>query len=221
MTSYLKRRSRYGVIAMRRREFIVGASTGIGLFALGLAGVPARAQVPLEELSTYFNGIRTLQARFDQKNADGSTSAGTLYMRRPGRARFEYDPPDASLVMAGGGQVAVFDGRSNSGTPEQYPLRRTPLHVILERNVELDRREMIVDHFGDATSTTLVAQDPDRPENGRVELVFQNDPLTLSGWVVLDGGGGRTTVQLRQIRLGGDLAPGLFNIVQEREARGG
>jgi outer membrane lipoprotein-sorting protein len=80
---------------------------------------------------------------------------------------------------------------------------------------------MIVDHFGDATSTTLVAQDPDRPENGRVELVFQNDPLTLSGWVVLEGGGGRTTVQLRQIRLGGDLAPGLFNIVQEREARGG
>lgn len=221
MSTYLKKQRSFGVRVMRRREFIAGTSTALGLIALGFAGIPARAQVPVEELSAYFNGIRTLEARFNQNNADGTSSAGTLYMRRPGRARFEYDPPDASLVLAGGGQVAIFDGRSNSGSAEQYPLRKTPLYVILERNVDLDRREMVVDHFGDTKSTTLVAQDPDRPENGRVELVFQNDPLTLSGWVVVDGSGSRTVVQLSKIRLGGSFSPSLFSIVQEQEARGG
>lgn len=204
---------------MHRREFMATAGAGLGLFALGIAGIPARAQVPLERLSSYFNGIRTLEASFTQTNADGTTSTGTLFMRRPGRARFEYDPPDRSLVMAGGGQVAIFDGRSNASAPEQYPLKRTPLYVILERNVDLDRRDMVVDHFGDAKTTTLVAQDPDAPENGRVDLIFQNDPLTLSGWVVTDGGGNRTQVQLRQIRLGGSLSARLFNIVQEQESR--
>lgn len=204
---------------MDRRTFLATATRGAGLAALALTGTRAWAQVPLGELSAYFNAIRTLEARFVQVNDDGTQSAGTLYMRRPGRARFEYDPPEKSLVMAGGGQVAIFDGRSNAITPEQYPLKRTPLWLILERNVDLDRRNMVVGHFGDDRTTTLVAQDPDEPQNGRVELVFQNDPLTLAGWAVIDGGGARTRVQLEQIRLGGQLSPRLFSIVNEKEAR--
>jgi len=204
---------------MHRRDLIASLAAGAGLFGLGLAGIPARAQVPLNRLSIYFNGIRTLQADFVQHNDDGTRSSGTLYMRRPGRARFEYDPPDKSLVMAGGGQVAIFDGRSNAEAPEQYPLKRTPLWLILERNVDLGRRNMVVGHFGDAKTTTLVAQDPDEPQNGRVELVFQNEPLTLAGWTVIDGSGARTRVQLKQIRLGGQLSAGLFNIVQEQQSR--
>lgn len=204
---------------MKRRDFLMTGAAGFGLFALGLSGIPARAQVPLGRLSAYFNGITTLEADFVQVNDDGSRSAGTLYMRRPGRARFEYDPPDKSLVMAGGGQVAIFDGRSNAVSPEQYPLKRTPLWLILERNVDLGRRNMVVGHFGDDKTTTLVAQDPDAPENGRVELVFQNEPLTLAGWTVVDGGGARTRVQLTQIRLGADLSSRLFNIVLEQQSR--
>lgn len=199
---------------MQRRELLLAASG----FAV-CAAIPGRAEVPLDQLSSYFNGITTLQARFQQINSDGSQSAGTLYMRRPGRARFEYDPPEKSLVMAGGGQVAIFDGRSNAVTPEQYPLRRTPLWLVLERNVDLNRRDMVVGHFGDEARTTLVAQDPDAPENGRLELVFQNEPLTLAGWNVIDGSGAKTTVQLEQIRLGGSLSTRLFNIVLEQQSR--
>ncbi len=201
---------------MHRRDLL---AQGTALAMLGLLGAPAMAEVPLDRLSAYFNGIRTLEADFVQFNDDGSRSAGTLYMKRPGRARFEYDPPEKSLVLAGGGQVAIFDGRSNASTPEQYPLKRTPLWLVLERNVDLNRRNMVVGHFGDAKTTTLVAQDPDEPQNGRVELLFQNDPLTLAGWTVIDGTGARTRVQLSKIRLGGALSARLFNIPQEQESR--
>ncbi len=67
-----------------------------------------------------------------QTNADGSKSKGTLYIKRPGRARFEYDPPMKSLVLASAGSVAIFDEKSNE-PPEQYPQRRTPLNLILAR----------------------------------------------------------------------------------------
>ena len=198
---------------MHRRSFLALAA------ALPLTVGAATAKVPLDRLSRYFNGITTLEARFTQLNPDGSRSAGKLYMRRPGRARFEYDPPEKSLVMAGGGQVAIFDGRSNTGNPDQDPLKRTPLAIILGRNVDLAQRSMIVGHDGDDRQTTLVAQDPEAPENGRVELVFMNEPLTLAGWTVVDGQGQRTRVQLERIQLGGRIAARLFSIPQEIEAR--
>ncbi|MDU8943801.1 LolA family protein [Ovoidimarina sediminis] len=197
---------------MDRRLFLAGT-------VASFLATPAFAEVPLETLSEYFNAIRTLEARFTQLNADGSRSTGTLYMRRPGRARFEYDPPEESLVMAGGGQVAIFDGRSNAGFPEQYPLKRTPLYVILERNVDLENQRMVVGHRGDANRTILTAQDPDAPENGQVELVFQNEPLSLAGWTVIDAMGQPTQVRLDEIRLGGTLSAVLFNITHEVESR--
>ena len=80
-----------------------------------------------------------------QTNADGSRSTGKLYIKRPGRARFEYDPPMKSLVMAGSGQVAIFDEKSNQ-PPEQYPLRRTPLNLILADNVNLGQAKMVIGH---------------------------------------------------------------------------
>ena len=54
----------------------------------------ARSGVP--EVEQYFNSIRTLQARFVQSNPNGTVVQGTLYVRRPGRMRFEYDRPRSS-----------------------------------------------------------------------------------------------------------------------------
>ena len=183
-------------------------------------GSPARAaELSLGEISTYLNSLQTLQAQFTQVNDDGSILAGTLYMKRPGRMRFEYDPPEKSLVLAGSGQVAIFDGRSNQG-PEQYPLKRTPLNLILERNVDLSRRKMVVGHKSDGVTTTVVAQDPDHPDYGTLELVFSSSPVELRQWVVTDGGGNQTTVILGEMIKGGDFSTFLFNISHEKDKRG-
>ena len=191
------------------------------LFAAAFAAlaVPASAQqLSLDDLSAYLNGLQTITARFTQVNDDGSISTGTLYIKRPGRVRFEYDPPEKSLVMAGGGQVAIFDGRSNQG-PEQYPLKRTPLNLILERKVDLARRNMVVGHTSDGITTTVVAQDPEHPDYGSLELVFSASPVELRQWVITDEGGNQTTVVLQDMQKGGELSSFLFNITYEIEQR--
>jgi outer membrane lipoprotein-sorting protein len=195
------------------------------LFLAALAATPfvarpaAAAPIPLNRISNWFNALETLEARFTQVNADGSRSTGTLYIRRPGRARFEYDPPDQALVMAGGGQLAIFDGKSNSKRPEQYPLRETPLSVILERTVDLARSGVVVGHSGDAGATTVIAQDPDRPEIGRIALIFAEDPLRLTGWMTEDGSGAVTRVELTNPKTGHDLPARLFSIPNEVDSR--
>jgi outer membrane lipoprotein-sorting protein len=180
---------------------------------------PAQAQIiPLAELSRYFNAFTTAEGEFTQINADGTLSTGRLYIRRPGRMRFEYDPPERSLVMAGGSQLAVFDGRSNQG-PNQYPLRQTPLNIILEQNVDFTRARMVVGHSTDGTTTTVVAQDPENPQYGSIRLIFSANPTELRQWVVRDDTGAETTVILGNMRFGGQLSALLFDITAETDAR--
>ena len=182
--------------------------------------LPALAErIPLSDLSSYINGIRRAQAECTQISDDGAIATGTLYMHRPGRMRFEYAGDEQLLVIAGGGQVAIFDGRANTA-PEQYPLRRTPLNLILARNVDLSRSGMIIAHEDDGTSTRVVAQDPDDPEIGQIEMVFTDDPIELRQWIITDANGYETTVILGDMQEGISTPSRYFNIPAEMRARG-
>lgn len=195
---------------MLTRRALLAAGT-----AACLAGPAFAAPIPLNTLSQYLNNLRTAEADFTQINDDGSISTGRIYIQRPGRIRFEYSSPDETLVMAGGGQVAVFDGKSNSIRPEQYPLSQTPLKIILEQNVNLAQRDMVVGHRQDAAKTIVVAQDPRNPQYGQIELVFTANPTQLRQWVVVDGQGSRTTVVLGDLSTGGQFPSRYFSIPSE------
>ncbi|MBK5927847.1 LolA family protein [Rhodobaculum claviforme] len=179
----------------------------------------AAAPIPLGEISRYFNAIQTAQAEFTQVNPDGSLSTGQLWIRRPGRMRFEYDSPDNSLVIAASGTVAVFDRKSNTG-PAQYPLSRTPLSLILAPRVDLTQARMVVAHRQDGDTTVVVAQDPDRPEHGTLQLVFTAAPTELRQWRVTDDAGRETTVVLGQLRTGMTVPNRLFDLAAEAPQQG-
>ncbi len=200
---------------MHRRTFLaLGA-------ALAAAPAFAASKLPLNAISGYINGITAAKTEFTQINDDGTLSTGTLYIHRPGRMRFEYNPPMDLLVMAGGQQVGIFDGKSNLKNAERYPLRRTPLNLILEQNVNLARRNMVVGHDFDGTATIVTAQDPEHPEYGRLQLKFTEGPIELRQWVVTDGQGSKTTVVLGQLQKTGNLSQALFSIEGEERRRNG
>jgi outer membrane lipoprotein-sorting protein len=185
---------------------------------LALAAAPAQADLlPLSNLSRYLNDLDTAQGSFTQINSDGTISTGTIYLNRPGRVRFDYDDDDL-LVIAGGQQVAIFDGRSNT-RPETYPLSETPLNLILARSVDLARSGMVIGHRYDGTATRVLAQDPDRPEIGTIELVFTGAPVELRQWVITDNTGAETTVVLGNLVEGGQMSARLFSIPQEIQSR--
>ncbi len=190
------------------------AAAAFAAFAL-----PAAAEkIPLSAISTYLNRLTTAEADFTQVNADGSMSTGRIFIKRPGRVRFEYAPPEKSLVMAGGGQVAIFDAKSNQ-PPEQYPLSRTPLSLILAENIDLGRAKMVVGHREDRNTTRVVAQDPAHPEYGTIEMVFTGNPVALRQWVITDDTGNQTTVILGEMKKGGNLPSSLFSIQSEAAKR--
>jgi outer membrane lipoprotein-sorting protein len=183
---------------------------------LALAAPAAWAEkLPLDTLSDYLNRMKTAQAKFTQIADDGTVSTGTLYLSRPGKMRFEYDPPNNSLVIADHGAVGIFDSKGDA-QPHQYQLNKPPLSIILARNVALGRANMVTGHREDGPSTIVRAQDPENPDYGFIELVFTANPVELRQWVVHDEGGGTTTVILGDMRTGVRLANSLFDFTAGR-----
>ncbi|KPP89046.1 MAG: Outer membrane lipoprotein-sorting protein [Rhodobacteraceae bacterium HLUCCA08] len=194
------------------RRFLLLAAP---LVMAAFAAAPGMAQqLSLNEVSGYLNSFTSAEGEFTQINADGTISTGTIYIKRPGRIRFEYNPPEQALVMAGGGSVAIFDPRSDTG-PDRYPLAETPLKIILERNIDLSRSGMVTRHDSDGTTTTVTAQDPQNPEYGNIQMVFTSDPVELRQWIVTDDTGSQTTVILGDLTKDGRVPDILFNIQRE------
>lgn len=179
------------------------------VLALAMA-IPAFAErISLNEISRYLNSLTTVTSEFTQVNPDGTISTGTVYIQRPGRVRFEYNN-DRTLVLASGGNVAVFDGKSNSG-PHQYPLSQTPLSIILDANINLSRPNMVTAHTEQNNATIVTAQDPQRPQNGNIQMVFSS-PTELRQWIVTDDTGAKTTVILGEMQKGGSIPASRFSI---------
>lgn len=168
-------------------------------------------KLPLSAISTYLNDLKTAEATFTQINDDGSISTGTIYIKRPGKMRFEYNAPDSALVVVSANAVYIADSKSNQ-PPETYPLSRTPLSLILARNVNLEQANMVVGHDYDGTATVVTAQDPNNPEQGNIQMKFTGNPVELRQWVVNDDAGGQTTVILGGLITGGQLANRLFDV---------
>lgn len=170
--------------------------TLLALVTLVGFALPASAQqLSLNEVSKYLNGITSATGTFTQINSDGTISTGDIAIKRPGKVRFDYNPPERALVMATSGAVYILDRKLNA-RPDTYPLRQTPLSIILDNKVDLGRAGMVVGHGYDGTATTVTAQDPDHPEYGTIQLKFTGGPVELRQWIITDGNGAQTTVIL-------------------------
>ena len=199
-------------------------SLTLALGALALAG-PAFAQQPglsaddqalVARAVAYLEGLAEAKARFVQTDARGQTTTGTVYLKRPGKARFAYDPPSGLLVVSDGSTVAVADNRLK--TFDRYPLGATPLSLFLAKTIRLDRGVQVTGVTRAADGFTLAARDGHRKTAGQITLTFRDAPLQLVGWTVTDARGQLTRVQLEGLAPAPGLDPALF---QQKDPRRG
>ena len=142
--------------------------------------------------------VLTASGRFSQTNPRGQSATGTFTLQRPGKARFDYDPPSGLVIASDGGRVVVVDNRLK--TIRATPLAFSPLGLFLSRHVRLDRgvRATRVERRPGAFSVT--AQEAAHPNRGQITLDFLENPLRLSGWAITEAGGGTTRVRLENLQ---------------------
>lgn len=162
----------------------------------------------VDDVSAWFNGVETLKGVFDQQNQDGSLVTGDFYLRRPGRMRFEYAAPQQLTLLSDGLWVMLNDRELES--VDRYPLRETPLWLILKDYVDLasDAEIVKVERQGELIGVTV--REEDSATQGDLILVFAGPRLELRHWIIEDVQGNRTLVSLRNIEQGMKLSPRLF-----------
>jgi outer membrane lipoprotein-sorting protein len=207
-----------------RRRLLAIAAIGSAAAAAALP-IAALAAAPVTDLSAddkalvdrataYLEGLSEAKAHFVQTDARGASSQGTVYLKRPGKARFAYDPPSGLLVVSNGSVVSVADSRLK--TFDSYPLGATPLSLFLAKTIRFDRGVQITRVARQADGFSITARDGRKETAGQIALTFTDAPLALRGWSVTDAQGRVTHIQLDGLTATPGLDPGLFVLKDPR-----
>jgi outer membrane lipoprotein-sorting protein len=194
---------------MQRRALLISGLAAMGLLTAGPSfALDAQDQADIARVQAYLNHITTLKARFMQIAPDGATSQGTAWLERPGRMRFQYDPPSPLLLVAGHGNVVFHD--SSLDQTSTIPLGNTPLGILLAPDVDLVKGVTVQSIARDAGEISLTLTRTDSPAQGQLTLILADNPLLLRSWVVTDAQHQDTKVSLFDVDLGGTFDPSLF-----------
>jgi outer membrane lipoprotein-sorting protein len=203
-----------------RRRIIIRA----GALALAASLVPllragaATAPKPLalnpeqkadvDRVQGYLNGIRTLASRFDQSSGDGGTATGRLWLERPGRMRFEYDPPVPVLLVANGKNIFYYD--KDLQQVSELRLEDTPAGFLLRDQITLSGDVTLTrfEHKPGAIRFTMV--ETREPGQGSATLVLDDKPLQLRQWTIVDPQQKEVTVALTDPHYGVAIDDKLF-----------
>ena len=159
------------------------------------AGAPATREEAIERLNAYLNSFSSLQGNFIQHAADGRRLEGRIYIQRPGKMRFEYEPPATIEVIADGTSVAVRDKRLS--TQDIYSLGQTPLKFLVRERMDLAREGTITGAAVDGDVLTLRLEDRSTlGGTSKIALKFDLAANVLRQWIVIDPQGYETTVSL-------------------------
>jgi len=185
-------------MAVARRRLL--ALLALAMAPLMIATAPPPAPLSAEDGAlvakavAYLDALTCDKGRFEQIDARGALTTGTFFLQRPGRARFDYDPPSGLVIASNGFKVTVVDRRLK--TIQGYPLAFTPLGLFLARNIRLDRGVVVTAVDRTVAGFSLTARDRRHPNQGSIEMTFTDDPIRLAGWTVTDSRGQSVQVRL-------------------------
>lgn len=172
------------------RRILTRALTGV-LVVAGLwtgsataASLSADDKAHLARVEAYFNGITSMRSNFLQASSTGLVAKGRVWLRRPGRMRFEYDPPSPILITSDGILITYQDLELKQ--TNQIPLFSSPLSVLVAENVKFGE-ELVVDEVKRESNVLRVRiRQRKEPDQGYVTLVFQDQPMALKQWTIVD-----------------------------------
>jgi outer membrane lipoprotein-sorting protein len=185
-----------------------------------VASSPAAA-TSLAEVQRALAATQTMTASFSQTAADGRQAEGRMFLKRPGRIRFDYGSGAHHLVVANGQRLSFVDYKV--GQVSEWPVRSTPLGVLLDPTADLARVARVLPAEANPLPgmVAVLAQDPKRPDLGRILFFLAPDTaapggLRLTGWRVTDAQGNLTVVELADVRLNIPLAESNFTFRDPR-----
>lgn len=154
----------------------------------------------IKKVEDYLQNLGSAQARFVQTTNDGTQLVGTFYLERPGKLRFEYDPPLEDFVVADGLFIYFYD--AELGEQTNAPIGQTLADFFLRKNIKLEGDITVASLKRGGDFLQVELKQTDDPDAGSLTLAFKEDPLTLSKWRIVDAQGLITEIELFYLKTG-------------------
>jgi outer membrane lipoprotein-sorting protein len=171
----------------------------------------ANQKAQAAKVSSYLSSLQTLVGNFVQVGPDGSKTKGDFYIQKPGKVRFEYDPPTPIDIVADGSSLAVRD--RNLATQDIYPLSQTPLRFLLSDRIDLLKDTNVVSVASDDMFISITIEEKQALiGTSRLMLMIGTKDGQLKQWTVTDPQGYDTTIAVYNLDTSKKVDPGLFKI---------
>ncbi|MET0606557.1 MAG: outer-membrane lipoprotein carrier protein LolA [Beijerinckiaceae bacterium] len=192
--------------------------------AAGPAATPAAARQGaaldqseiVQRANAFLNSLTTLTGDFAQTGGDGRQYRGRLYVQKPGKLRFEYNPPAVIEVVSDGTSVIVRDRKL--ATQDLYAIGQTPLKFLLKEQLDLSRDTTVLRASADGDNASVTLEDRNTLGGvSRITLTFDSKSFALKNWRIRDPQGHDTFVALSNIDTSSRPDPGKFRIDYQRD----
>ena len=175
------------------------------------ASFDANQKAQAARVSAYLSSLQTLAGNFVQVGPDGSKTKGEFYIQKPGKVRFEYDPPSPIDIIADGSTLAVRDRKL--ATQDIYPLSQTPLRYLLSDRIDLLKDTNVVSVTADDVFISITIEEKQLLiGTSRLMLMVGAKDGQLKQWTVTDPQGYDTTVAVYNLDTSKKVDPSLFKI---------
>lgn len=195
---------------MRLAAFCIFFMTLAPLAGAALPDIRTKYAAEVTAVEAYLKGIHTLRARFIQTAPNGKQAAGTFLMRRPGRMRFDYDPPVTDFIVADGMFIHYYDGEMKQGS--RTLISQSLANFFLRKNLSLSGDLDVTDVQRQNGMLMISLAETSDKTAGTLILGFVEKPkLELKKWRIVDAEGAITEVELFKTKTGLKLDSDLFH----------
>jgi len=168
----------------------------------------------LQAIEAYFNQLKTFQADFTQVDPDGGIAEGELFLKRPGRMRWNYTTPSEVVMITQGDNLLYYDKVMDEVS--YLPLDDIAASMLIQSEVDFDTGDFkVVTMQDEAGITRLTLEQIGAPEQGQFTLVLRSQPMQLYS-IILDQQGQVTRMSMSNIRQNAGLDDKVFDFKNPR-----
>ena len=166
----------------------------------------------LKLIKDYLGDISTLQARFSQTDYMGEIMTGDLFIKKPGKIRFSYDPPNYLQIVSKQQAVLIVDPKNGGSGPLTYPLSYTPLGFLIKN----DLGSLISKNSESFELDDLIFLKIRNPQY-QLSIEFNKNPVSIIGWEFKNQMGEMIRIRLKNIRKNNYISDEIFKTEKDYE----
>ncbi len=166
----------------------------------------------LKLIKDYLADIKTLQAEFSQINKTGDVMTGVFFLKKPGKIRFSYNPPQNLQIVSKQQAVLIFDPKNGGGGPLTYPLHSTPLSFLIKSDLSL----FISENDVSLELDDMIIFKVSNPQYN-LSIEFNKNPVSLVGWEFENQMGEIIKIRLKNIHKNNYMSDEIFKTDKDFE----